>query len=71
MLIGSALGGLYCGFVGLQAPAFVTPSLLTIAILVPQGVNYLLGLSCVPVCFAITFLVTYVIGFEDLPATKQ
>ena len=31
----------------------------------------LLGLSCVPVCFAITFLVTYVIGFEDLPATKQ
>ena len=47
------------------------PSLLTIAILVPQGVNYLLGLSCVPVCFAITFLVTYVIGFEDLPATKQ
>ena len=71
MLIGATLGGLYCGFVGLQAPAFVTPSLLTIAILVPQGVNYLLGLSCVPVCFAITFLVTYVIGFEDLPATKQ
>ena len=71
MLIGATLGGLYCGFVGLQAPAFVTPSLLTIAILVPQGVNYLLGLSCVPVCFGITFLVTYVIGFEDLPATKQ
>ena len=47
------------------------PACLTIAILVPQGVNYLLGLSCVPVCFAITFLVTYVIGFEDLPATKQ
>lgn len=71
MLIGAALGGVYCGFVGLQAPAFVTPSLLTIAILVPQGVNYLLGLSCVPVCFAITFAVTYIMGFEDLPAEKQ
>ena len=71
MLIGAALGGIYCGFVGLQAPAFVTPSLLTIAILVPQGVNYLLGLSCVPVCFAITFAVTYIIGFEDLPASQQ
>ena len=70
MLIGATLGGFYCGLIGLQAPAFVTPSLLTIAILVPQGVNYLLGLSCVPVCFAITFAVTYIIGFEDLPAEK-
>lgn len=26
MLIGATLGGLYCGFVGLQAPAFVTPA---------------------------------------------
>ena len=70
MLLGATLGGFYCGLIGLQAPAFVTPSLLTIAILVPQGVNYLLGLSCVPVCFAITFVVTYIIGFEDLPAEK-
>ena len=70
MLIGATLGGFYCGLIGLQAPAFVTPSLLTIAILVPQGINYLLGLSCVPVCFAITFAVTYIIGFEDLPAEK-
>ena len=56
---------------GSERLLFASPIAESALLLVPQGVNYLLGLSCVPVCFAITFLVTYVIGFEDLPATKQ
>lgn len=68
MLLGAFVGGVYCGMIGLQAPSFVTPSALTCAIFIPQGVNLLLGLSAVPVCFAVTFAITYLIGFEDLPA---
>ena len=69
MLIGAFIGGAYIGLVGLTAPAFVTPSILTIAVFMGNGVNFLLGLSTIPVTFIVTFVATWLLGFEDLPAT--
>lgn len=70
VLAGSLLGGCFIGLVGLSAPTFVTPSLLTIPIFAGGAPNFLLGLSAVPVTFLITFVITYFLGFEDLPANK-
>lgn len=66
MLAGAAIGGAVMGFVGLAAPAFVTPSVLTMLVFVPSGVNVVLGLGSVLVTFAATFAITYLVGFEDL-----
>ncbi|MFS0924606.1 beta-glucoside-specific PTS transporter subunit IIABC [Enterococcus casseliflavus] len=66
VLIGSLLGGCYIGILGITAPTFVTPSLLTIPIFAGTIPNFLLGLTSIPVTFAITFLITYFIGFEDI-----
>lgn len=71
MLLGSLLGGCYIGFLGIAAPTFVTPSLLTIPIFAGTIPNFILGLSSIPVTFLITFIITYVIGFEDIPETEQ
>lgn len=70
MLAGAFLGGCYCGLIKLAAPTFVTPSMLTAALFVPQGNSLLMGLTSIPVCFAVTFIITYFAGFEDLPAEK-
>lgn len=66
VLLGSLLGGCYIGMLGITAPTFVTPSLLTIPIFAGTIPNFVLGLTSIPVTFAITFLITYVIGFEDI-----
>lgn len=63
--------GAFIGLVGLTAPAFVTPSILTIAVFMGNGVNFLLGLSTIPLTFIVTFAVTWLLGFEDLPATIE
>lgn len=66
VLLGSLLGGCYIGFLGITAPTFVTPSLLTIPIFAGTIPNFILGLTSIPVTFLITFVITYVIGFEDI-----
>lgn len=66
MILGAMIGGCYIGLIGLTAPTFVTPSILTAPIFVGSGVNMLLGLSSIPVVYLITFIITYLIGFEDL-----
>lgn len=72
MLLGAFVGGCYIGLIGLTAPSFVTPSLLTIAVFMGNGVNVLLGLASIPVTFVVTFLITWFVGFKDLePTTKQ
>lgn len=70
VLLGALIGGAYIGVVGLTAPTFVTPSLITIAIFMGNGVNKLLGLSTIVVTFAVTFVITYLLGFKDLDETK-
>lgn len=68
MLAGAAIGGVIMGIVGLAAPAFVTPSVLTMFVFIPGGVNVALALATVPITFAVTFLITYFAGFKDLEA---
>lgn len=71
MLIGALLGGCYIGILGITAPTFVTPSVLTAPIFAGSAKNMLLGLSSIPVTFIITFVITYFIGFEDLTDTND
>ncbi|MCF0116059.1 MAG: PTS transporter subunit EIIC, partial [Erysipelotrichaceae bacterium] len=66
MMIGSFIGGCFCGLIGLAAPTFATPSILTCAIFVPAGKNFLLGFLGVLVSFAAAFVVTWIMGFEDI-----
>ena len=66
MLAGAAIGGFVMGLVGLAAPAFATPSVLTMLIFVPAGVNILLGIGSVVLTFVVTFLITFFVGFKDL-----
>lgn len=66
MLIGAFVGGCFCGLLGLQAPAFVTPSLITCALLVPSGKSVLLGFLAAALSFIVTFIIACIIGFEDL-----
>ena len=66
MLAGAAIGGFVMGLVGLAAPAFAAPSVLTMLIFVPAGVNILLGIGSVVLTFVVTFLITFFVGFKDL-----
>jgi PTS system beta-glucosides-specific IIC component len=67
MLLGAFLGGCYIGLVGVIAPTFVSPSLLTIPVFAAASKNFVLAVLSIPVTYAITFAVTYLIGFEDIP----
>ena len=71
MMIGAFIGGCYCGLIKLAAPAFATPSVLTFAIFTPTGSSVLLALSGVVISFAAAFILTWIIGFKDLPATPK
>ena len=71
VLLGSLLGGCYIGLLKITAPTFVTPSLLTLPIFAGTIHNFILGLTSVPVVFAITFIITYLIGFEDVPEKDE
>lgn len=66
MLAGAGIGGFIMGVVGLAAPAFATPSVLTMLIFIPGGVSVLLGIGSVVATFVITFLITFFVGFKDL-----
>lgn len=70
MLIGSFVGGCIVGFFKLTAPTFVTPSLLTAAIFAGHGASVLTSFLAVILTFAETFLITWFIGFDDLPEDK-
>ena len=63
MLAGAAVGGVIMGLVGLAAPAFATPSVLTMLIFIPGGVNILLGVGSVVATVAATFVITYLVVF--------
>ncbi len=66
MLAGAAVGGVIMGLVGLAAPAFATPSVLTMLIFIPGGVSILMGVGSVVATFVATFVITYLVGFKDL-----
>ena len=66
MLIGSAIGGCIMGLVKITAPTFVTPMLLTAPIFLGQCPNPIIGFLSIPLTYVITFVITYLFGFEDV-----
>ncbi|MBP3884988.1 MAG: PTS transporter subunit EIIC [Olsenella sp.] len=66
MVLGSVLGGCFAGIVHLTAYTFVSPSLLSLPIFAGPQSNFLLSMLTVPAALVITFVVTLLIGFEDV-----
>ena len=66
MVIGSVLGGCFAGIVHLTAYTFVSPSLLSLPIFAGPESNFLLSMLSVPVTLVVTFVVTLLLGFEDV-----
>ena len=65
MLIGSFLGGSVAGLMHLTAYAFVSPSILSLPIFIGKNSSLITAVIAVLATFAITFVVTYLIGFKD------
>lgn len=66
MVIGSLIGGCIAGLVGLTAYTFVSPSLLSLPIFAGPESNFLLSMISVPATLVATFVVTFLLGFEDV-----
>ena len=66
-MIGGSVAGLYAGFVGLKAYAFLTPGLLALPMWMAEGSgsNFIHALITIAICMIVTFIATLVIGFED------
>lgn len=67
VMIGSCLGGLYAGFCGLKAFAFMTPSLINFPMWIGgNGSSNLINAIITMIISAVaTFIATLVIGFDD------
>jgi PTS system beta-glucosides-specific IIC component len=65
MVLGSLLGGCVAGIVHLTAYTFVSPSLLSLPIFAGPESNFLVSMISVPASLVITFVITYLLGFED------
>lgn len=67
VMIGSCLGGLYAGFTGLKAFAFMTPSLINFPMWIGgNGSSNLINAVITMIISAVgTFIATLVLGFDD------
>lgn len=67
VMIGSFAGGLYAGFAGLKAFAFMTPSLINLPMWVGEGApnNLKNALITMVISAVVSFIATWVIGFDD------
>ena len=70
MVIGSLIGGCIAGLVHLTAYTFVSPSILSLPIFAGPESNFLLSMISVPATLVSTFVVTYLLGFEDVEDTE-
>lgn len=66
-MIGSSVAGLYAGFMGLKAYAFMTPGLFALPMWMDPagGSNFIHALITIVICIVVTFIATLVIGFKD------
>lgn len=72
VMIGSFTGGLYAGFCGLKAFAFMTPSIVNLPMWVGEGNpnNLMNAIITMIISAVVTFIATLVIGFDD-PKDEQ
>lgn len=66
-MIGGGVAGLYAGFVGLKAYAFLTPGLFSLPMWMTEnnGNNFTNALITIVICVIVTFIATLIIGFDD------
>lgn len=67
VMVGSGIGGIVAGFLGLKAYVFMTPSIVNIAMWIGGGgmFNLLVAIASMVVTVIATFIATLVIGFDD------
>lgn len=66
VMIGGGVAGLYGGIVGLKAYTLASPGLAGIPIFIgPTPSNFINALIVCAISFGITFVATWIIGFED------
>lgn len=72
-MIGGGVAGLYAGFVGLKAYAFLTPGLFSLPMWMTEnnGNNFTNALITIAICVVITFIATLMIGFDDPVEEKE
>jgi len=72
-MIGAAAGGLYAGIVQLKAFVYVTPGLLSLPMWISDvHGNYLIhAVITLIISSVVTFIATYLIGFEDLVSDEK
>ncbi len=65
--ISSGITGLIAGIMGVAASSFASPSLLAIPIFVhaEKANNFMMAVICAAIAIVLTFVVTWVMGFED------
>lgn len=72
VMLGSLVSGCIAGILGVTAYAFVSPSVLSLPIFAGGDGNSLMGaIIMVPVTFAITFAIAWLLGFKDITSTKE
>ena len=66
-MIGGGVAGLYAGFVGLKAYAFLTPGFFSLPMWMSEnnGNNFTNALITIAICVVVTFIATLLIGFDD------
>lgn len=70
-MIGGALGGLYAGLSGLVRYAFVSPGLAALPAFIGENpMNIVHAIITCIIAFVSTFIIAYVMGFEDVAADE-
>lgn len=70
--ISSGITGLIASIMGVSASSFASPSLLALPIFVhaEKANNFVMACICAGIAIVLTFIVTWILGFED-PAEKK
>lgn len=71
-MIGGAAAGLFAGIVKLKAFIYVTPGLLSLAMWISEDENFIiLAIITLIISTVVTFIATWIIGFEDPITDKE
>lgn len=71
-MIGGAIAGLYAGLSGLVRYAFVSPGLAALPAFIGENpMNIVHAIVTCLIAFFVTFIIAYLLGFEDPEATEE